>query len=177
MSEIELLHAFQKAVSKLGDLIEADKPVYLFTVRVEPIEPQRDDVDHSLKRGKARILVKERSRNSAFNAIVEVRGRTLVLSRLNGEYDLADLAKRLDIEYSKRYPKERLKLDRVLKDGRVRHYIVTNPEHFFGFLHFIHNVPLEIYTQQGEHAMPKWIHWINEKNLRRQARLSASTSE
>jgi hypothetical protein len=160
-----LLAGFEKFAQKFGELYDEDKPVYLFSLKVDSIEPQRDDIDPiRLKRGKAKIIVKERSKVSSLIATVEFRGRTLILSRREGSCNVEDVAKRLSLEYGKKYPKESLKPDRVLEGGRVHHYSVSDPEHFLGLLHLIQRVNgLDIYSQQGEHMIQKMAEWLRTR--------------
>jgi len=160
-----ILEGFEKFAQKFSELYEEDRPVYLFSVEVDSIEPQRDDIDPSrLKRGRAKIIVKEPSKNSVVTAVVEFRGNTLILSRVNGNCDLGEVGSRLHLEYSKKYPKESLKPDRVLERGRIRHYTVSNPAHFLDFLHLIHTIKgLDIYSRQGEHLIARLVEWNKER--------------
>jgi len=93
-----MFEGFEKFAQKCSELCEEDRPVYLFSVEVDSIEPQRDDIDPSrLKRGRAKIIVKERSKKSFVTAVVEFRGNTLILSRVNGNCDLREVGSRLTL--------------------------------------------------------------------------------
>ncbi len=159
------MEEFQKYVRKFGELVIEDVPVHLFFLKVGKITPQKDDIDPTrLKRGKTMITVDEQSKKSSLLAIVEFRGRTLILSRKEGSFSVEQVAKKLSWEYGKKYSKESLKPDRVFEGGRVHHYTISDPGHFLDFLHWIKGVNgLDIASQQGEHVWHKMVEWLNKR--------------
>jgi len=160
-----LLEGYEKFVKKFGELVIEDVPMHLFTLKVGKITPQRDDFDPSrLKRGITVISVNERSKESSLKAIIQFRGRTLILSMKEGTFSIEDVAKRLSLEYGKKYPKENLKADGVFDGGRVHHYTVSDPGHFLDFLHWIREKKgLDIASQQGEHVWHQMAEWLRKR--------------
>jgi len=161
-----LFDTYQRTVYKLGELFQTDKPVHLFTVKVQSIgKPKLDEVTGTIKHVNAKIIVKKSPQNSVINANIEFLGRTVILSRQSGDCDLDDLANRLSREYSVRYPKESLKPDRIPKKGKVQHYVISDPQHFLDFLHLVKTKELEIFSREGENPFPQWLQWMKETNL------------
>jgi hypothetical protein len=75
---------------------------------------------------------------SELKAILEYRGRTLVLSRSKGNCDVRIIVEALASDFFDRYGDDGLVLVATREDQRICESTVKDPDEFLGYLHFIH---------------------------------------
>ncbi len=103
------------------------------------------------KRAIATMVVRDGLKESPVTAILEFRGDALTLTRPKEELvGCETVAHWLQDYYKKRYDREGLRIVGVHDEGRVVDCTVTDPEHFFRFLHLIKTRPLEVVTEIPE---------------------------
>ena len=118
-------------VTQLNDKF---KPLSLDPVEVE------FEVIH-LKRAKATLSVSEGSRQSEFNAILEFRGSTLILTRSAGELGANWVGEALETDYLRRYGDHDILFPvATLENGKIAHFTVDEPEKFLEYLHLLHTL-------------------------------------
>jgi len=95
-----------------------------------------------LKRAMADVYVLDwDGKESLFDAILEYRGRTLILTRTKGEFSAQWVVEGLETDYFKRYAVEDMLLVvTILEHGKVAHATVKNPDEFLQYLHLLKNL-------------------------------------
>ncbi len=110
------------------------KPVSLAPVELEVIR---------FKRVKVGLRVVRERKVSKFMAIVEFRGRILILTRSEGLCDAFSLGEIVWNDCERIYGEGFLNFLDANKDGRICEYAVLNPDELVGYFHYIHNTGLE----------------------------------
>jgi hypothetical protein len=130
--------------------IPPDHPEYNLSIRVSKITHQSDKfkrVDTKsvemealrLKRAKVWIDATENSKPSHLLAVIEFRGKQLLISRRDGECDPGQVAWRLSKYHSFRYGKPGLRIISAVSNTSSCDCTLENPSEFLKYLHLIKN--------------------------------------
>ncbi len=126
-----------------------------YSVKIERITVQPDKYKPSslvpvelevirFKRAKVGMRVVREGEVSKFLAIVEFRGRVMILTRSEGQCDAFTLGEILWNDCDRIYGEGFLSFLDANKHGRICEYTVLNPNELVGYFHYIHNSGLEI---------------------------------
>lgn len=103
------------------------KPTSLAPVELEHLRPKRHKID---------IAVSQGSKRSVFLAVIEFRGRTLVVTRKSGSYSATELVRTLEDAYFDRFQKECMIPPFGDRDD-VCECTLNNAREFSDFLHLL----------------------------------------
>ncbi len=118
-------------VTKIAIQPSKYKPVSLKPVEMEVL---------GLKRAIVSIRVEESSRRAEIRAILEFKGKGLILSRTIGNCDVDEVARYLGRFYHERYERFGIRpLSTRESSATVCDCTVDNPENVLGFFHLIKN--------------------------------------
>ncbi len=120
--------------------------------RYKPTSLDPVELEHlRAKRAKVRFTVSEGRRTSEFAAILEFRGRTLIVSRKSGSFSASELADWLAMEYENRYGIEGLLIldEDEEEDEEECEGTVRGPQDFLDFLHLVKVRGIEFTTTAG----------------------------
>ena len=116
---------------RANQLMDKFKPV-----GTDPVETDLETIH--LKRATGSLSVAHDSKKSEFNWNLEFRGKTLILSRSDGNLGANWVVEALESDYHRRYGAEdALYPVATLNEGKVAHATVDDPQKFFEYLHLL----------------------------------------
>jgi hypothetical protein len=112
-----------------------------FTDKFKPLnlDPVAVDLETlHLKRAIATLSMSQGAKKSAFKAILEFRGNTLVVTRFDGELSAEWVVEALETDYPRRYRvDDMLRPIDIRENGKISHSTIEDPEEFLKYLHVI----------------------------------------